>query len=1854
MPTFVTPSTEIDYTAQQQMKAAPISQADNDYVTKYRQGMDRSLLSTTSSFAVGATLDLIDTAASSVIPGVERQDVNNKILSAVGAPGFNKWFHDNQGSLELGSGIAGTVISAWGAGKLLNGTGKAMGALRGVPFVGKVAQLDSRYEKALQLARITETQAAKAGAMGVDRFVAESMTLPQLGRAGIQMTTGKAAKGVYGAGLTRGLAHNVATEAIMATFLHSNSMLYSDDLAHNIAWSAAGLGFGASIDMLTSTYALRKVANSAEVRQANRAAFDRSGLESQRIGAFGTADAIRRAADGEAVANTSWQVGNRSSFSDEVTSIALQASELAKTPGQGATNRAKRLFGRSEPLATQYWEQAQEGINKITTHGLRGVSETRAGTKLEGFGAPLNQSVYKEPTSLYGMNEIGTVPEGWTRQQTIEARQRALDSAFNTHMEVMQNGGKWTRRKVKTPDGEVFEDRLVPLKEGEADAIRAELLELHDARTLVPQTMLEPGEWSPMSWGKIADGYEPREIQVAGGLGRDDIAEWFAKSEKGKPRIGLTSDGQIHLPNLARGKVENLSSEDALQYYNVANRAVRDMAKSEMTLTLPKNPSWAQLDLAEQLIKATDDPSKVKFPGSMTREEAMIESFAQKTDILKSKAAQNRNNVRRNVGLPLDDADAFALKTHLNLPRLTPYQHGLMNSGEHPIDILLHGLESGKQVRDMSYQDLLKTLNDARVITGFTDTAKPSLDNLSGNSFNFLRDLDGNPMKPIIGMKRPMRPTEYAKDTLFTRQAMTEMHVRDSLLGETADANTKRIMDGLVTDPAFSAARNVTELADTQSRSFVPGFTSSAPQEATGSFMNSITSRARRDVDNMTMRAASMIQESKTRLMQQTAKDIFDRNLGDLPTVLGSARNTRSKMLVDQFISFRSGWEIGVKPKEIALPNGEKGFTFVLDHEHIGNQRRFQQMFDKPLEKGQELLAPNGNPIVLDQMALDTRIRMQAVHKERLDMQNSLLRSQGLPEIKETPWYVAPPQDKNKYVEYAYDIAGQVVPGMKISAETPRELANLKQEVMKTAQWKDGYTFKSRDDTINFMTLWDKAQAEWIAPGTTAVMPNKRNFGISGGNLHNAKAFEEELASTLNGILKHGDDMIDVLYDPVIKAARARAAVAKEATRVGSRKAVEHSSVYDRFLQNLTGRSSLSAKDSFFGNAYEWAETRINGLLSSGPAMEAGAVARAGADKVADAFGTFIRAANPFDKQQISRPTFDKLATELGNYMPFKSASEMAAREAESHMPAELAKITNKLSWFEAASRLRWFESMHAIVNFGSMVSNMPSVIRALQPMKGETAAEAALRNGSLTMLMNVGSKDQVVLPNSMRLLWESMRDAQKALPDEFTSKAVARGFMGQEVAELNRGFDAIKSKTGFDKFMFGDPNAKSKLGRAGLDGAMDILSTRSEDFTRAWGMYAGRRVAKAMGIHNVDEQLSFSHGLVNELIANYDPRNRPEIFQGALGAPLGLFQSYTLNFYQRMFRYIETGNTRAAATQYATQSAIFGTSSLPGWNQVNWAFFDHGQGKTGPDGEYADPLESLEHRLGKDAADLYMHGLLSNLPKLFGADGMALYTRGDTQFRSPVNPLNLVRGDATISIPITDTFSRLFNGVGQAVDQLRAMEGKIGLNQVAEIASNVITNRPLAGAIEMLGAGGYDTDSSGQVAAKANLASAAGAYRILGTRSMAQQKSVEQFYQSRNAQEEQGARQDVLNIATRQAIRDERYDDIPALFAKYVDEGGKPQYYSAWIKRQFDSGLNTRSERLLTKALNDKGNQSNNYIARLIDGEVDMAEDEENTDDYGAQAARDQLIQDGWDKEPTSKGLADPLNDSTDQIRGW
>jgi hypothetical protein len=760
------------------------------------------------------------------------------------------------------------------------------------------------------------------------------------------------------------------------------------------------------------------------------------------------------------------------------------------------------------------------------------------------------------------------------------------------------------------------------------------------------------------------------------------------------------------------------------------------------------------------------------------------------------------------------------------------------------------------------------------------------------------------------------------------------------------------------------------------------------------------------------------------------------------------------------------------------------------------------------------------------------------------------------------------------------------------------------------------------------MSLWDKAQMNWMDPFITPVQSGgqKSTGGLGGPNL-SAKAFSNQLVRMMDMFMTHGDDVVDVLMDVPIKAAKVRASVSKLESAVGE-KSTSHSSMFDRYLQNLQGRNSLTAEDSYFGDPQGWLEKRVNAFLDSdlGP--------KALKSRVGEMFSDYIRLAWP--GKTPNGDTFQEFAKALGPHMPFNNVEEFT-KYLNYETPGDVKKIASKLNWFEASHRLRWGEGMHAVVNMASIAANTPSITRALQSFPGESFADTALRNSNVAMAMNLPNGHNVMVIHPNKVLWKSMMNAfgwdkvgRSPLIQSAHDIATQTGRMDQEVDILTKSFAAIEDRHGWRQWMIGNPNHQGTtwkdefIRKGGLDKFISVLTDKSEAWSRQWAMHAGFLLGEARGITDPNHLVSFAQDISNKAIANYDPLNRPEIFQGALGTTAGLFQSYMFNFYGRMLRYIETKDARALATQGMMQSSIFGVDSLPGWDTLNSYFFDRG------DALGDDPVESMYARFGQGPTDLFLYGSLSNLPKLIGAEGLSLYTRADVTPRLPGTQWKMLADTIPIpNLPIFDTLSKVWHGVTTGIG-LAKVEGA-GTQEWAELASNVIVNRPLSGIVEQLGAGGYDTDFDGQLVARTSSLSES-IYRTLGIRSMAQQKQIDHFYANKSAQEEQLARRDVLTLSTRAAIRDKRFNDVPELFAQFVEHGGDPSRFSSWINQSVKYALLTRGERQLMTALKDPTNRHNAIIQRLIDAEIGVKEGEVGIEDYGREAAREQIRQYDWE----------------------
>lgn len=163
-----------------------------------------------------------------------------------------------------------------------------------------------------------------------------------------------------------------------------------------------------------------------------------------------------------------------------------------------------------------------------------------------------------------------------------------------------------------------------------------------------------------------------------------------------------------------------------------------------------------------------------------------------------------------------------------------------------------------------------------------------------------------------------------------------------------------------------------------------------------------------------------------------------------------------------------------------------------------------------------------------------------------------------------------------------------------------------------------------------------------------------------------------------------------------------------------------------------------------------------------------------------------------------------------------------------------------------------------------------------------------------------------------------------------------------------------------------------------------------SEDMNQAITAQAARRMINAINPAIPDDIVKLAmKRTISRVNGNFVAAQRPTLFQGALGQTLSIFQTYNMNRYANIFRYLD-GNNKALGVMFAANAGIFGGQSLPGWDTLNHLIYEKTMGQD-------DMTSSLHRAMGPDMADWLVYGAGSNMLKPFFGDSMAVYNRGDT-----------------------------------------------------------------------------------------------------------------------------------------------------------------------------------------------------------------------------------------------------------------
>lgn len=1747
-------------------------------------GTVRGTMSTLGGAVAFAVPDLVDTVGSSI--GIsDRGDFNDRILRAVDMPGLTRFHRDVQPSTEIASGVVGVIGAELAARRITAPASVVMRGLRALPYARRLAQMDEAYATAMLTVRGVDRQLAVNGALGMEQFAGQALINGQIvNRAGAVSRARWLGAGVA--------ARNAAvTEGIAFTTLNTNSALYTDSTASNMAFAALGIALPAGVEAIHATYLMRRAASDSTLVAEQIRSMDPRGLEETRL------NWMQSNTGAGAELNP---FGGRTT--DEVTSLLLEAQTLRSGAiPEGAD--ARQLLGNRDLLRTQKLQLARERVASVTSRGLShdGRTAFTIGTGTgdgrvagaQGYANHVNDAINRDPTVMYLVEQVGGVPD------TLPADV------------VVSQWRERTAERIKD-----VED-LIAHPDTPAESLgklRLDRLKLAEEAKQTPMVLID-GERLPMSEASVIENFEAPTLQhyeytpdanrlPPGQRAKGPLGSWSIRRPTMKSTVA-SIDNDLNLVIHGQRDLANLDHHDYLRLYRLGDKVARELATSGETIRLAEDASWFQLDLAEEILQRSNGHATVVFPRGMTRESAQVESFAQKAELMDKKEA-----ARLVSGTPSMDREVemARLRVQLNMPRTTAYEMGVTGSSESPALSLLRG--AGRygpdKIRQMSLTDLKTTVAEWQRLGDMAPITARDVDRVSGKSFTYMLDSDGQEMKPIIMMLRPAKPFEWIADNVVERVANQQLVKRNIMMNQDADELSKLVTTMLYDNPDAIKAAATHELRETQ---LMGALTGSSPMSTRGAASNAVVTSEFRDRDAPVLLAAGRVRDTVDRLTSSYVTQRFAAAFGSTLNELANPRNTQSVLLLDQFHSFASGWDL------LPKPGRENGFNVFKLADNAANRDRYLRQYGHAMPANANLTSPTGTTVVLDDLALQAQTAFNQVSTSLVDAKNTLLRSMGMREIRTRPWFVPTPNTKGKHIGFVYGPDRREVPGMSIIADTQQEYAR-KAAAMgpELDRLGLGYTLRSLDDIQKFGNIWDRSIAEMLDPGTTAIQPGKKATGALTERLTRVGAFTDALDNVRGQFLQHGRDVLETQFDSSIKAAEARANIAQASRPRGNRlfNEANYKSAHDIYLENLLGKSKVKDDSSFVGKLYNGVEGTIDKLLEN---------ATPTASRVWDATTMWFNRAVPFSSGKGAARDFESLTKHLGRYMPFEDAAQMIEAKGFGAKPWTSQEMAGKMNQFAAATLLRVADAAHAVINLGGIVTTMPSVVRFMSRRTGETVEQHLARIGHLGMVFDSGGGNPVGVLDMTKVLKRGLAAALDPKNHSLYDDFVARGMLSQEVAELHKQYGLIDGRGPWKRFFFGDPSIANPKGVAarlrskGAVGWLSVMTDKSEDFTRTVATMTGHELAVSMGVTSKEGRLSFAHDFANKAIANYSPQNRAEVFQGALGTSIGLFQSYMQNYYQRMFRYVETKDWSSLATAYGTQGAMFGIASVPGFSTISWM-----REQTSENGDNS--VSDLRQRFG-GAADLFEGGALANLPTLFGAEAVDFYSRGNANIRIPGGPLftdpqdkSAVRQIAELA-PAMGIVTKIWDGISEGAGLFSSRNPQLSTTQVGEVLAHAIANRPIAGAIEQFMGGGAHTDRYGQLVSQTNGAMEA-IYRVMGVRSMRQSQEIEAFYANKGSMEHKAGLDAQLRTSMRALMREGRFDEFYDVFqTQYIQNGGDPRYFRRTVKDNMEAATSTRGQRQLESALNNPARAAE--VQRLLDAGV-ISDTSDRTDAEGGE----------------------------------
>jgi len=865
------------------------------------------------------------------------------------------------------------------------------------------------------------------------------------------------------------------------------------------------------------------------------------------------------------------------------------------------------------------------------------------------------------------------------------------------------------------------------------------------------------------------------------------------------------------------------------------------------------------------------------------------------------------------------------------------------------------------------------------------------------------------------------------------------------------------------------------------------------------------------------------------RALRQSLADDMKTGLVNVAKLRHAENIADRQALLNYYSTYNHGWELA---EDVPSANG----TFKLVEESEINKELAEKF---GLDEVPEYLPDPVEPTMslkLTGLALDAWSEIKRYDAMDFQTTNDILIGLGKQPIPYRKGHVVVPSRYGKEVAYIANRQGRVV---AYTTGATEEAA--KQEAYRQAKKLGvGHTVVSRSDVKRYKLLNDQAWSDRTINVADA-------WSITGGKAAKGKAgiitdpkFLDEIVDTISSrfedtarrvIQTKFADMLDT-----IKLHQDIAAVSKEGFR--GQKAFDD--IFDQYTRQLLN-DKRPVRGSFYGSINELADTFVSNSLT----------------EVTD----LLRTDGKVKLNSDAAKTIAAKLTVNHDFNPNLYAEKLLEKQAVVDRGWSGFRIMRKTSAITQFIMLKMLELGHSLLTGLSIGTTFPHNIRWMQRLKGESYADYSARVGYFADLLE---QQDVVLPNPSKHMYHVFGKWLRGEYKDIIEAAVKAGYADAPIGEALNHLGAVPGKTSKAKEW-----AEKLLTLGGI-------TEKTEKWTRVMAILHGYELAKQAGrIADDGVALAFGNDFANKVIADYRPSVKPEVFKGILGMPLGLFQTFSINYYQKLFHGLENKAAKTLATQFGTQAAMFGFEGLPGYDLFNqYLFANYDQSR--------DISETIRGNSSPGMAALLLYGTAANIPKLFGADdGLAINTRG--AMFSPRNTSILKLEDSPFYSIVSKTIKTISGAVG-----VLTQEGPIDSKRyLQEALINASVNRPLRGMLEI--AQGYSTNSYGDLINDNTRSFMSIVARSIGLKTQREAALASITYKERQGRLARQAYARKLGLSVIGTIREDGSldrDRLMEVHEEYIANGGTEKGFRIWYKNLLKKATISRPERDVDKLM--------------------------------------------------------------------